>query len=87
MNKLVNEKTILLSEWHKSYKEVNNCVDSYNRHIETVTTREIEALSNGELVSVTSGSDYDLARVSRESTEQDATSDMPVTLRSLFRDS
>jgi hypothetical protein len=82
MNKLVNEKSILLSEWHKSYKEVNKCVDSYTNFIETVSTREIEALSNGELVSVTSGSDYDIARVSRESAhgEHDATSDLPVTL-------
>ena len=81
MKKLLDLKSILLNEWHKSYKEENNCVDNYNHYIETVTTREIEALSNGELVAVTAGSDYDLARVSRESTDQDATSDLPVTLR------
>jgi hypothetical protein len=80
MNNLVNEKTILLNEWHNKYKKENKCVDSYNHHIETVSTREIEALSSGELVSVTAGSDHDLARVSRKPTQNNA-SDLPVTLR------
>ena len=66
MKKLTNEKKIFLDECHKEYKEKNKCVDTYCQYIETVSTREIVEMSNGELMQVTAGSDHDLARVCRE---------------------